>query len=184
MTKTKSWLIGSIICVALVTGCGAPEPKPQTETPTTANPQASNPQAPEPQPSNPQTPAPQPSDSQTPGAVENRYEVAGIEHPQEFEAFFTNLQKLVADGDTTVAEFVSYPINVNLNGKKTEIKSKDEFIKQYDQILTQQVKDGVAKQVVGETFVNAEGVSVGEGVMWLNASADNPKQFWITAINN
>ncbi|MGF7049986.1 hypothetical protein J2T13_004509 [Paenibacillus sp. DS2015] len=114
----------------------------------------------------------------------NRYEVAGIDYPQEFESFFSKVQKRVADGNKSgVAELVNYPINVNSNGKTAIIKTKQQFINEYDQIMTDQVKKALKNQKVQNTFVNYKGVMVGDGEIWFNVSNQDPHTFYIYAIN-
>ncbi|WP_052676052.1 stalk domain-containing protein [Paenibacillus sp. IHBB 10380] len=114
----------------------------------------------------------------------NRYEVAGIEYPQEFEAFFSKVQKRVADGDKAgVADLVHYPLNVNSNGKTAVIKTKQQFINEYDQIMTDKVQKALKNQEVQNTFVNYQGVMVGDGEIWFNVSNKDPHTFYIYAIN-
>lgn len=127
------------------------------------------------------TPAPTPS-----ATGGNRYDVSGIEDPQAFEAWFGQLQNLVRAGDkNAVAAQVLYPIRAKLNQKTTEIKDKTAFVKNYDAIFTNKVKQALLDQKVEETFVNYKGIMVGNGELWFTAVADtNPQVFVIYGINN
>ena len=62
--------------------------------------------------------------------------------------------------------YVSYPLNVNRKGKKIKINSKEDFIKSYNTIITEDVKKALLNQDVTKTFVNYQGVMVGDGEMW------------------
>lgn len=112
---------------------------------------------------------------------QNRYEVAGITDPAAFEAFFTKMQEWVTKGDKAkVAQHVQYPLRVNKEGKSKSIKNEKQFVSEYDQIMTDKVKNAYLQQHVTDTFVNYQGVMVGNGEMWLG---QNGNKFVIVAIN-
>ena len=99
--------------------------------------------------------------------AENRYEVIGITNAKEFEKSFNIIKALVKNNEKLkVANYVSYPLNVNKKDSKIKIKSKEEFIKSYDSIITEEVKKALINQDVAKTFVNYQGVMVGDGEMW------------------
>lgn len=120
----------------------------------------------------------------------NRYEIAGIEDPIAFEKTFNTIKGYVAeDNKEKVAEYISYPINIyNNNGKdKMEIKNKEDFIKNYNQIITQEVKNAFLNQKVEETFVNYLGVMVSNGEIWFGgkrADESSPWEYVIITINH
>ena len=96
--------------------------------------------------------------------VENRYEVIGITNAKEFEKSFNIIKALVKNNEKSkVASYVSYPLNVNRKDSKIKIKSKEEFIKSYDSIITEEVKKTLINEDVTKTFVNYQGVMVGDG---------------------
>ena len=100
--------------------------------------------------------------------IENRYEVIGITNAKEFEKSFNTIKSLVKNNEKSkVASYVSYPLNVNKKDKKMKIESKDDFIKNYNTIITEDVKKALLNQDVTKTFVNYQGVMVGDGEMWL-----------------
>ncbi|MGH4124762.1 MAG: hypothetical protein ACREV6_17705 [Clostridium sp.] len=99
--------------------------------------------------------------------VKNRYEVIGITNVKEFEKSFNIIKSLVQNKEISkVANYVSYPLNVNKKDKKIKIKSKEDFIKSYNTIITEDVKKALLNQEVTKTFVNYQGVMVGDGEMW------------------
>lgn len=113
----------------------------------------------------------------------NRYSIAGIDDAVEFERAFKNIQLLVAKGEKEkVAEYISYPL-VGVNNK---ITTKAEFIKNYDSIITKEVKNALVNQKVEETVVNYKGVMVDDGKIWFAANpasnSTSPK-YIIFAIN-
>lgn len=115
----------------------------------------------------------------------NRYSIAGIDNPSEFEDTFNNIKELVASDDKEkVAEYINFPINVHIGGKKVAIETKDQFIKNYDEIFNDNVKAKLANQKVEETFVNADGVMVGDGETWISVFNNSKHKYLIYAINN
>jgi len=113
----------------------------------------------------------------------NRYSVAGIDDAAEFEKVFNTVKSLVAKGEKEkVAEYVNYP----LTSANITVNSKEEFIKNYDSIITEEVKNALINQKVEETFVNYKGVMVGNGQIWFSAIYDNNSKimkYLIYAVN-
>ncbi|WP_373499774.1 lysozyme inhibitor LprI family protein [Desulfococcus sp.] len=76
-----------------------------------------------------------------------------------------------------LATLITYPIKVNLNGIKTQISSNKEFIENYHNIITPQVKDAVAQQEFTDIFYRDIGIMFGNGAIWFDEKA-------IISINN
>jgi hypothetical protein len=113
----------------------------------------------------------------------SRYSVAGIDDAAEFERVFKTIQSLVAKGEKEkVAEYVSYPLTrVNITAN-----NREEFIKNYDSIMTEKVKSALVNQKVEETFVNYKGVMAGAGEVWFTVTFDSSSKapkYLIYAIN-
>ena len=99
--------------------------------------------------------------------IENRYESIGITNAKEFEKSFNTIKSLVKNNEVSkVANYVSYPLNVNKEDKKIKIQSKEDFIKNYNTVITENVKKALLVQDVAKTFVNYQGVMVGSGEIW------------------
>jgi bla regulator protein BlaR1 len=114
--------------------------------------------------------------------TKNRYDVAGISDPKAFESAFNEVKALVAKGDKAkVADYIKYPINAYIDGTRQSITSKDQFIKNYDKIFTSKVRTAFLNQDVSTTFVNYQGVMVGNGELWFSVF-DN--KFLVYGINN
>ncbi|MFG0213433.1 hypothetical protein ACFU8X_10025 [Brevibacillus porteri] len=115
------------------------------------------------------------------GNSANRYEVAGITNAGAFEAFFGKLQEAVKKNDKTeVAKHIRYPLRVNKDGKSQFIRDEQQFLEAYDRIMTEKVKEAFLQQKVTDTFVNDQGVMVGNGELWLGQFSN---RFVVFAVN-
>lgn len=114
---------------------------------------------------------------------DNPFEAAGINDPKAFIQMFELAKAAVAaDEKAAVAELILLPLQVN-GETPMKIKSKEEFIEKYDQIMTKPVKDALAAQKVDDLFVRDQGVMVGNGQLWFGASAEEPQVYGIIAVN-
>lgn len=85
-----------------------------------------------------------------------------------FRAAFDALQRAVAAHDAAaVAALVRFPIEVNPGRAPATIASPGQFIAQYDRIVTPAIAAVVARQSWDTLFVNAQGVMLGDGEVWL-----------------
>lgn len=99
----------------------------------------------------------------------NPYEVAGIDDPAAFHTFFIKLQQAVAKNDKkAVASMISYPLNVNTNGKTYKFQTPARFIAKYDSIMTPEVKRTLGYAIEEDLFANWQGVMVGNGQLWIS----------------
>lgn len=115
----------------------------------------------------------------------NRYDAAGIEEADEFDETYEILRTALSNNDKdTFADYISYPIKVNMDGKKVEIKDKNEFIKNFDKIINEDLKNIFLNQKVEEFFVNQYGIMVGKGQFWISQIAGSKHKFSIYGINN
>ncbi len=115
----------------------------------------------------------------------NRYQVAGIDDADEFDETYELLRAALSDNDKdTFADHIAYPINVIINGKKTEIKNKEVFLKNFDEIMNEDMKNIFLNQKLEDFFVNYQGIMVGNGQFWLNQLVGTKYKFSIYAINN
>jgi len=106
-----------------------------------------------------------------PALAENDYSVCGVDNSALVVPFIASLQKAVAAGDkAAVAAMVSYPIVLTVDGQEVEVADTDGFLKLYDKVITQFVKDGIARQGLGDEdiFFNQNGIMVApEGQIWI-----------------
>jgi hypothetical protein len=107
---------------------------------------------------------------------------------EPYRAFFDRLQHAVAAGDKkAVADMVSYPVAVHRAGKETTLRTKRDFIAQYQSIFTPQLVDVVARQKYATLFVRDQGAMIGDGEIWFSGvcrdNACTQSDVKITAFN-
>ncbi|ODT08568.1 MAG: hypothetical protein ABS35_44265 [Kaistia sp. SCN 65-12] len=89
--------------------------------------------------------------------------------PAQYHAAFDAIHEAVAAEDAAgVAEWVSYPITVNVGGKALTIDDAAQFEAEYAAIITGDIKDAILAQSWETLFVNADGIMYGNGQVWLN----------------
>jgi hypothetical protein len=107
--------------------------------------------------------------------------------PDEARKFLGLIKELISLKDRQkLALLVDYPINVNLHGKTVQIKSRKDFIRNYNEIITPRVRKSALKQNFEDLFVNWQGVMIGSGEIWFGAVIQKGGQtvLKIIAINN
>jgi hypothetical protein len=103
-------------------------------------------------------------DNATNGAIDQAFG----DHAK-YQAVILSFQKAVAAHNSAgVAELVSYPISVSVNGRKTTIPNAKAFIANYDAIMTPDIVSTVTSQKYEDLFVNSHGVMFGNGQVWVN----------------
>ncbi|MDP1731633.1 MAG: hypothetical protein Q8L54_10770 [Devosia sp.] len=109
-----------------------------------------------------------PAGAQTVGDINASIEMVLGDRAAYVEAFEA-IQAAVADDDAaTVAAWVSYPINVTIDGEAHSIEGSETFVEQYDGIVTEEIKSAVVEQKYEALFVNFKGIMFGDGQMWLS----------------
>jgi hypothetical protein len=82
----------------------------------------------------------------------------------------TQLQAAVAKHNApAVAALVHYPIKVNPGKKPFTVKNEKAFIKDYDDIITQDIQSAIFKQKYDNLFVNSQGAMIGDGEVWITS---------------
>lgn len=118
-----------------------------------------------------------------------RYAGAGVtENDQNVEKFASRIQDDIIKGDKVkLAEQISFPIMVKVNGKVTKIDKAD-FIKNYDGIINPEFKQTISNAFTKYLFANYLGVMFGSGMynMWISQvkPTSGNSRLMITAINN
>ena len=89
--------------------------------------------------------------------------------PAEYRQVIGAFQQAVRDGDAAAAAaLVSYPIAVTVAGDDREIGDADAFAAAFPEIVTPAIAAAVLDQAIGDMFVNAEGVMLGDGEVWVS----------------
>ena len=108
-----------------------------------------------------------------------------------FDDIFAHMKEVFAAGNTDdmmeIADTVEYPLQVNGGDGEIVIKDREEFIDQFDDIFTENVKKVIANQRYEKLGVSSDGVMFGNGEFWMNAiCSDNAcaDSYWaVTTIN-
>ncbi len=120
------------------------------------------------------------------GPSKSECALAGIKTPAQLGAFLTKLREAVAAGDkAAVAALADYPLQVIRDSDDISIESKEDFIKQYDALMTPKVKEAALAQKLDGIFINKQGVMMTdvEGNDRLRLMGDG-KNVLITRITN
>ncbi len=100
-----------------------------------------------------------------------------------YQTFFEQLQKAIrVDDEQAVASMVEYPLQARIKGKPIRIKDQKQFEANYAEIMTEKIKEAVAKQTYSSLFANWQGISIGKGEIWFADTGKNVVK--ITAIND
>ncbi len=88
----------------------------------------------------------------------------------------------------TIAGLAEYPLQVAANGESYDIQSADDFVENFDTLVTQDTRDAVARQTYDQLFVNSDGVMLAGGAVWMSNVCDNgdcSSSHWaVISINN
>lgn len=95
-----------------------------------------------------------------------------------YRAFFTDLKAAVEAGNKqAVAAMVSYPLTVKTGGKNVSLRSAQDLLARYDQVVTARVVAAVRKQTYEGLFARDTGVMIGDGELWFSGiCSDNACQ--------
>ena len=109
--------------------------------------------------------------------------------------FFRQMQSAVKlDQQDKIASMTNFPLRTSLNGKRTLIRSKQQFLNDYSQIFNDAVRCAIDAAVESDVWGNYQGFMVGRGVIWwdriIPSSEPHPEQnrakypFKIITVNN
>ncbi|ARQ10833.1 hypothetical protein NXC12_CH02829 [Rhizobium etli] len=124
------------------------------------------------------------SDSEVYDRIEELHgDAAGFDRP---------LRQLVAamrSGDAeTVAGLAEYPLTVKVNGETYDVENAEDFVENFDDLVTPETRRAVGRQQYQDLFVSSEGVMLANGAVWMGAVCDDnacDDSHWaIIAINN
>ena len=100
--------------------------------------------------------------------------VAGITNPRAFKDFYMQFRNMVKLNDKDqIANFIAYPLG----------KTKDEadFVRNYDKIFIQTIREAVLGQRIRQLFHDQRGVMIGDNQLWFKQISGKYK---IVTINN
>jgi hypothetical protein len=87
----------------------------------------------------------------------------------QYQAAIEAIIEAANSGDAeTFASYFSYPITVPVDGEPQTIETANDFVANYDAIMTDAITGTLTGQDYGELFVNADGIMFGAGEVWIN----------------
>jgi len=94
------------------------------------------------------------------GMSPSSWKTAGITDPVAFKNFFMELRNMVKLNDKDqIANHIKFPIN--------GIPDEETFVKNYNTIFTQQVKQAILEQKIRQMFRDGRGVMIGNEDLWI-----------------
>jgi hypothetical protein len=120
-------------------------------------------------------------------AMDARLDTLFGEH-QAYRKFLRQLQAAVSSQQRVqVARLVSYPLVTHLRGHQVTIRTPQQFLQHYGQLLPAASVEAITAQRYEALFANAQGAMIGAGEVWFGGvcADDNCRQrkVRITAIN-
>lgn len=86
-----------------------------------------------------------------------------------YHHFFDQLKRDIAQGNkSAVAAVVKYPLKINIKEKRIIIKNQQQFIRNYNVIITEKIKKIVAEERFVGMFANGSGMMFGNGQIWFS----------------
>ncbi len=108
------------------------------------------------------------------GSIPTSWAIAGITDVKQCKLFLKQIQLLVlTDDKEQLAKAIRYPLG-------RSIKTEKNFIDQYDQLFTKEVKLSIANINFSQIFRNIKGVSTERGLVWF---CQDGNEYKIIAIN-
>lgn len=110
-------------------------------------------------------------------------DAAGFDRP------LRQLVLAMRSGDAeTVAGLAEYPLTVKANGETYDVENAEDFVENFDDLVTPETRRAVGRQQYQDLFVSSEGVMLANGAVWMGAVCDDnacEESHWaIIAINN
>ena len=104
---------------------------------------------------------------------------------KDIEDFAARIQTYIKSSDKeNLSQLISYPLTVKIDGKKTQIANKEDFVSNYDKIITSKLKNAIISTYPANMFANYQGVLFGSGSynIWINENSKS--DLTIISINN
>jgi uncharacterized protein YijF (DUF1287 family) len=116
------------------------------------------------------------------GCTNQTVDIYGKTEGIAYRYWMLTLQKLVKEDDRKgLSEVMNYPLQWNRKDASVEIKTRNEFLKNYDAIFTAELKTKIATQNVKCLPADDEGANVGNGELRFSKFAEDTG-FRVTSI--
>ena len=87
--------------------------------------------------------------------------------PESVDVFLRKLQAGVQAYDSSaVADLVCFPVRVNDPGEASTRIARDAFLREYNDIITDNVRAAVLRQSTADLFIRDQGIMIGDGQIW------------------
>jgi len=94
---------------------------------------------------------------------------------QQAIQFLERLQEAIrSDQPVKVAALIQYPLRTSLGGKRTLVRSKQQFLSKYRKIFTPAVRCAVLSSKSSDVWGNANGFMIAAGTVWWDAIIPAP----------
>jgi len=85
--------------------------------------------------------------------------VAGINDSRRFKDFYMQFRNMVKLNDKDqIANYINYPLGI--------IKDESDFVKNYDKIITNTVRNAILGQKIRQLYRDKRGVMIGDDQLW------------------
>jgi hypothetical protein len=105
-----------------------------------------------------------------------------------FFEVFSGVQEAALFNPIDIAGYGLYPLTINANGESYEVVDEQDFLDNFDDLVSQETIEAIANQDVDDLIVTSEGVGIGAGALWItNICLDDgceEAQWGILSINN
>ncbi|MBY3384833.1 hypothetical protein [Rhizobium laguerreae] len=124
------------------------------------------------------------SDSDVHNRIEELHgDAAGFDRP------LRQLVRAMRSGQAeTIAGLAEYPLTVKANGESYDVESAEDFIDNFDDLVTPETRRAVGRQQYEDLFVNSDDVMLAGCAVWAGAICEDnacESSHWaIIAINN
>ncbi|MFS2179595.1 hypothetical protein ACCC98_27220 [Rhizobium pisi] len=110
-------------------------------------------------------------------------DAAGFDRP------LRQLVRAMRSGDAeAIAGLVEYPLTVKANGETYDVENAEDFVENFDDLVTAETRRTVGRQQYQDLFVDSDGVMLANGAVWMGAVCEDDAckdSHWaIIAINN
>lgn len=103
------------------------------------------------------------------------------------QAYFVSVREAVLKNDKNwLARQIEFPMECFVGGKLVDIESEAQFIKEYNDIIDENVRVAINAQDPSKMFKNHKGFRVGRGSVWMSEmrNPDDTTRYAIIKINN
>lgn len=106
-----------------------------------------------------------------------------------FDRPLRQLVQAMRSGDAeAIAGLAEYPLTVKANGETYDVENAEDFVENFDDLVTPETRSAVGRQQYKDLFVSSDGVMIANGAVWMGAVCEDDAcqdSHWaIIAINN